>query len=395
MSFSHKKHNYFNVLKKITLVTVGFLIILEIVFRIILYIDFSPFQTHFSIQGTYRWINHPKLVWDNRPFYLDYSRKNQYNEIGFKTVPKDVFMPEKSEDDFWVFLFGGSTMAGMGANKDKDWFAISEADDHTQEISIEGHLEKILQRKMPDKKVRVFNAAVSMYTVHQVFEKYKLLEKYNPDWIISMDGVNEPTAFSNTDSIENYLMNYWQQVPVNDKKIQWQFFLMSHSAFCYKVLKEVYDYKQQKRRETLDKKKIQHKWNFVQPKEIDFIDKLHQQNIIAVSTFLKEERMFHDYLESVQQKHILFVQPYLAFRDPSSLRDKEKVTHNYFTHIENDKYKNSFFKAIYDSIRFSKVPIHSLDTIHKEKSQMFVDYCHLTPRANQIIAEIFAEKIIN
>ena len=105
--------------------------------------------------------------------------------------------------------------------------------------------------------------------------------------------------------------------------------------------------------------------------------------------------MFHDYLESVQQKHILFVQPYLAFRDPSSLRDKEKVTHNYFTHIENDKYKNSFFKAIYDSIRFSKVPIHSLDTIHKEKSQMFVDYCHLTPRANQIIAEIFAEKIIN
>jgi len=98
----------------ITAVTAGLIILIEIICRIIVWVEWSPYHTNLTIQGNARWISDSTSYWTNRPFFLEYDHSSQYNEIGMRVRAKDVFMPEKKENDFWVFLFGASAMAGMG-----------------------------------------------------------------------------------------------------------------------------------------------------------------------------------------------------------------------------------------------------------------------------------------
>ena len=130
------------------------LILIEGTCRLIVWLKFSPYHTNLFIQSHARWISNPQTIWANRPFYLEDARNGQYNEVGMRVKLGDVFMPHKTQDDFWVFLFGGSAMAGMGSNKGGDWIRITGTYDHPIEESIDGYLQKMLQSKIKNKRVR-------------------------------------------------------------------------------------------------------------------------------------------------------------------------------------------------------------------------------------------------
>ena len=170
-----------------------FFLLIEIVFRIIFFIRYNKYNTTPFIQGSSLQMSDDTIIYRNRPFYLDKNKKYQFNCEGFKSRAGDIEMPVKSPEDFWIFLFGGSAMEGMGSNKDGEWLDITGVRDYPYEKSIAFLLQQKLQLLIPGRKIKVFCAANSGFSVYQDILQYRRLKsKYKMDWIISMDGVNEP-----------------------------------------------------------------------------------------------------------------------------------------------------------------------------------------------------------
>ncbi|MGB8194755.1 MAG: hypothetical protein WCF67_22670, partial [Chitinophagaceae bacterium] len=207
------------------------LMLLEIIFRIVFAVKYNGYHTSLYVQGNTIQMNDSALVFRNRPFYLSYYRHFQYNEEGMRTKPGEVFMPKKAADDYWVFLFGGSAMEGMASNKDGEWLDITGVAEYTQQQTIAGLLEEMLQKEMPLKKVRVFNAANSGFTILQSIKRYEQLSaKYQMDWVISMDGENEPPVLSQNQSVEAYIKERWNKSSIFNFPLKLVIPITSHSA---------------------------------------------------------------------------------------------------------------------------------------------------------------------
>jgi hypothetical protein len=396
---NRKRKNIFNLKNGLVSISISVLLLLliEVYCRTMVSNQFSTYQTNLSIQGKSRWINDSVLHWTNRPFYLEYNLSSQYNELGMRVYPKDVLMPKKVKDDFWVFLLGGSAMAGMGSNKNGKWYDITGVDDHTISESIDGYLKTYLQRNLPNKNVRVFNAAVSNHGISQSFNRYKTLEKYNPDWIISMDGVNEPSQLENNKEIDSYLRQNWENNPTQKMPLTRTFFMMSNSALYYKLAKFKYYFLNEKRKrqklDSLDINRIY--WSKIKSGPISF--EIENQQLLqnALTTFKQELLNFDSYLNQKNQKHLLLIQPHLAFRDTNSLKMVEKSVFNYFSNYHDDSKRNTFLKGIYNFSGYTSHNIHSMEKMHSWKDWLFVDYCHFTKGANERIANEIGQYILS
>jgi len=381
----------------IIVITILLIIVIEISFKFLVWNNFSPYNTNLSIQGKSRWINDSTLHWTNRPFFLEYNLSQQYNEEGIRVLPKDVYMPKKNKNDFWVFLFGGSAMAGMGSNKDGKWYDITGVNDHLKDKSIDGYLEKILQEQMPKKNVRVFNAAVSMHGIYQSFNRYKLLKHYNPDWIVSMDGVNEPDQLDSNKTTDQYLKELWKTNPTQNKPLTNTFFFMSNSALYYKLGKYkyyyLYDRKMKNKHDSLNINR--NFWFNVQSKPISY--KIEDVGLLqtAIKTFQANLAMFEEYLIDSKQNHLLLIQPFLAFRDTNKLDTIERGVYNYFTINHNLPNKNKFLTTIYKKANNNHKQVYTMQDVHSWKEWVFVDYCHFTSVANRKIANEIGKYILS
>ena len=118
------------------------------------------------------------------------NRFEYANNAGFRD-PRPISV-KKPDDEFRIFLTGGSTAFGLGAGGQAapvtDYYYI----EHRENIA---HvLEKILNAEelLPGKKIRVYNTAVWGHTYqHLLFRYITKLRQYKPDLIVSLDGANE------------------------------------------------------------------------------------------------------------------------------------------------------------------------------------------------------------
>jgi lysophospholipase L1-like esterase len=102
-----------------------------------------------------------------------------HNKDGFVDISPDRSVPKrKSPGEFRVFLLGGSTAMGVGAE--------------TMSQTISGYLEKELKDRFPGRDIRVVNAAVGGFNS---FQEYMYLivkvSEYSPDLIVTFDGTND------------------------------------------------------------------------------------------------------------------------------------------------------------------------------------------------------------
>ena len=353
----------------------------------------------YSIQGNSRWVADSNLVWTNRPFYLEYDKRSQYNELGMRVSAGDVFMPPQKKNEFWVFLFGGSAMAGMGSNKDGEWIDITGVGDHTIDESIDGYLLEYLQKALPNKKVRVFNTAVSGHTSYQSFIRYKLLKKYKPDWVVSMDGINDPKSLKNNESTYSYINDQWKNDPSQNSPMSYSLFVMSHSALLNKLKMYIY-YKRQAIRtltNTQSSSVIKNKWLNHKPEPIKYVDS-NQYSMNAVNSFFSNLKEFKDTLDVDKQKYLLLIQPYMALRDTTKLYDTEKAVYNYFSCNYNNDTTNTYINLVHKRLKSdfkNDKNIFSMDAIHNCDGWILVDYCHFTNDANKKIAEEISKYIIS
>ncbi len=367
-----------------------FFLFIEILFRIFFWIQWSPYNTSLSIQGSPRLVDDSAMVWNNRPFYLEYYKESQYNELGMRVNAADVRMPVKKENDFWVFLLGGSAMAGMGSNINGEWLDITNVFTHTISTSIDGYLQEILQRQMPDKKVRVFNAAVSSATILQSRWNYKRLKKYKPDWVVSMDGVNEPKAWTFKGSLKDHIHREWRNDPQNNFPISFYTAITQHSAF-FNFLKKWWFFKRLEIRRAANKNggsAIRKNWIDQDPgKKMLANDK---RISAAVDSFLYHLLLFEKDLESDKQKHLLLIQPHLSMRNTSKLLNSEQAVFNYYCSLGYMD-TNTYFEMLYKKAR--DMQLNSMENVHDWNFEVFVDYCHFTSRANEQIAMDIATAI--
>lgn len=90
----------------------------------------------------------------------------------------------KPADEYRIFIFGGSSVAGYGAR--------------TGDQTISGHLERILaeSKPLPGKRVRVVNAGIGAYYSTQELARlaFEVLQ-YQPDFVIFFHGNNDYRAW--------------------------------------------------------------------------------------------------------------------------------------------------------------------------------------------------------
>lgn len=375
-----------------------FILFLELGARVVCHARFSKYNTSIDIQGDSRWRRDPLTTWKNNEGYLEYDNSSQYNEYGMRVRPGEFKMPEKGPDDFWVFLFGGSAIAGMGSNQDGQWLNITGIPTHSIADSIDGQLEKILKKAMPDKKVKVFNAAISAGNIIQSRMNYEKLKFLKPDWVISMDGVNDPNAIKEGANPYKMLYDSWNEHPIYKfpyKEARW---FMRHSALAFLVGEYVF-FKSGIIRNAKNVKQDQKVFEYwLAQNNGSTVSPANPtpENLRAAASFMRELEKFNHLLKYDGQNYLLLVQPHLTLRNPAKLKDIELAIYHYRLSVSPTT--DSFMSAISTGVK-TKYPadkhVVSMDAVHNWDDWVFVDYCHFSKEANTKIAGEIAEFILS
>lgn len=371
---------------------------MEIISRLYFYFAYHRYHTTIYTQGSPLQVSDSITGFKNTPYYLDYDRKYQNNEEGFKSLPGDVSIPEKKENDFWVLLLGGSAMEGMGSNKDGEWLDITGISDHPATESIAYKLQLLLQAKLPQRKVKVFNAATSSYVLWQSMQKYiHLQKKMAVDWVISMDGYNEMSSIDENFNVNESINKDWQQRPIFKAPSKYIIPLTQHS-FLINALKQFIYHTKYNVRMTKNKKAnfpVRTKWLNKAPLPIKIIAK-DSSIKRAVDFYMNTLNEFDSLLTQSHTKHLLVLQPFLFDKGYHLMDSTEKALYNYYTSDYNYSTGHRFLKELQELLQEKEKLDKDILVIKPGniKTGLFVDYCHFTRSGIDSVSGIFASVIL-
>lgn len=385
-----------------TVIIVGFILLLtEGIFRIRFYFQYRDYSTSLAIQGNTIQQDDSLLVFRNRSFYLDYEKRYQHNAEGMRSQPGDVLIPDKKEGDYWVFLLGGSAMEGMGSNKDGEWLDITGKKDFPWNETIAFKLQEQLQQAMPDKKVRVFNAANSSFTLQQSYLRCKdLISRYKADYIISLDGQNNPETLAENETVMDWSRADWARRPTNYFPVTWILPLSTHSATVYTLKQYNFHRKEDQRTNRNAEENYPRRtyWASQPMGQLKFSE-LTPAVDRAVTAYYDQLKAYDSLLTANQIPHLLLLQPHLVFRDPAKMNGTEKAVWNYYCAAFNTAERNRFLLALRERLipagYANSKTVQSLSAPDTLSRPVFTDYCHFTPEANQYLVDFLAGQILN
>lgn len=172
-----------------------FLLALEGILALRFYAQYP--NSSLSVQGKYRFVAAPYRGYANNPTYMRrrHGVTYRYNNYGFRD---EEDLGPKDQNEFRVFIMGGSAAYGTEARELGPYSEISGQKAYRSSRTIAGQLQEFLQEGMPHQKVRVINAAVVNYKIAQNYVTYLSLLRYLArDLIVTMDGWNEEFDLTN------------------------------------------------------------------------------------------------------------------------------------------------------------------------------------------------------
>lgn len=388
----------------------------EGVARILLAIKYREAHTSVYIQGSPLQDDDSASVFNNQPFYAEYQKTFQFNECGMKCAYGDFAMPVKRPGELWVLLLGGSAMEGMGSNKDGKWFDITNAPDDPFDQTIGAYLEDSLRARLSSRPVRVFNAAVCGFTLSQGLLRYQALaRRYDFDWVISMDGVNECDTLATGSEGEQraYDHAYWASLPLHSAPLKYIIPVTRHSALVNALKQSWYYLRLQGRMARNAKKGFPERryWaaqnarvaaaqNAAAPaaQNANLAETpVYDPRVLASrNAYLRLVHTWEDRLQQSGKQYLFLVQPYLIFRDTARLTVEERALRQYFLATDYDPHKVAFLQAVNDSVENETDPhFQTMEGVNEWEGWTLVDYCHFTPAANQRIAGGLARYILS
>jgi hypothetical protein len=253
---------------------------------------------------------------------------------------------------------------------------------------------------MPDKRVRVFCAANSGFCVYQSMLQYQRLKAlYKMDWVISMDGVNEPLIHSKDSSVRDLIKNEWSQYPIFRSPLKYIIPVTQHSVFINSLKQALFENKMSGRLKKAKQNNFPARTKWLTAAAAPLLYNADTQIIRnSVDSFFYYMKAFDRQLSMDNIPHLLFIQPHLTLRDTLKSSPTEKaLLHYYESASYNNAEFNMYIKEIHAGNELAQVSgrIYSLGFIHENNFETFVDYCHFSPEAIRQLAIFFAGCIIS
>jgi hypothetical protein len=210
-----------------------------------------------------------------------------------------------------------------------------------------------------------------------------------------MDGENEPPVLKQGETIPQHIKERWDSSALFRFPLNVIIPITSHSAFMNKMKQSFFNYRFSRRMNKNAKENYpaRQEWSRKPTGSIKFADPAGDSER-AIIAFYAELKKFDSLLTARNQLHSLYIQPHLAFRQVYRMNDVERALYNYYTATYNDPFNNTFKKMLYSGQQPLPQVVHVLDELHSLPQQVFVDYCHFTPGANEYIAQLIAEDIL-
>lgn len=332
------------------------------------------------------------------------NRYEYANNAGFRD-PRPISM-QKPDDEFRIFLTGGSTAFGLGATGQAAPLTHFYYLEHRETIS--HMLEKVLNSTapIPGKKIRVYNTAIWGYSYQHLLLRYVTkLRQYKPDLVVSFDGANE-------------------LLPVSTPTKEWNYF---HEGQFNGILRQIFSYSGPGLASylTLWLKNNTFLMTFFWQGADPFLTmepgmRAHRGPVPGQDpkdsdpTFSSEERSrmltenvgavvrviedYHSVLENDGVPHIFALQPLLYLSKKPRHEWEQKVEsledHKQYYGAPADELYRFIIDRIGESADRKRYLIADFSDYFDDTSEwVFTDWCHLTAGANYLIAKELASII--
>jgi lysophospholipase L1-like esterase len=324
----------------------------------------------------------------------------------------------KPKGTFRIFLVGGSTAFGAGQNT--RYHDVHSYPDglYAYPSSIAGRLKAELQKRNPQTKYEVINAAGFERRIHQSFLQYlESLSQYDPDLIINFEGMNDVYSVASGTPFADVA----QHLPFYANLYEKPNSILNYSATYY-VLSTAYEKWINRRRsaepapsetapaaagnpkagtqrssgpvgrEAYEKNKARYEQNaelLLQiVRQYFAVLKTDKQRVLFVLQPLLGRTKVNKRLSEIERRLAAVMVP--AAADSRTPIDENALLLAYFY----DDYLSAAFHKTADEFRVPYVDMNAEITELGPDFEFYTDYCHLTPQGNERVAEILARKIL-
>jgi hypothetical protein len=357
----------------ITLFIISFFLFLEISGHIIYYFThertFVFNQTPFSKFTPYGLNDYKANTTIRLPGYPSSLETDHYGFV------HNGYKKEIGNDEYLIFIVGGSTVEGRGASSNAS--------------TIAAYLEKILNQQTGKTRFRVVNAAVCGYMSYQELSLIdgKILPNFRPKMIIALDGRNEAQyVLSHKEWKPNWMPYYDQLTEDVNKNMEPGPGILVDLFKRYSIIAVSFG--------KILQKYIQKKGDVTQ-QTIPSDERIEA----AAKAYLVNHRIIHERLRLYDIKYYLFLQPTLAGFLKSNISSSEASYINDW----GSRYKNGdiyylgiekYYKTVLNMAENLDF-FHDLSTLFMDNNKtVYVDSCHYSDIGNYIIAQKLADKIM-
>ncbi len=311
----------------------------------------------------------------------------------------------KPQDEFRIFLTGGSTVFGMGAIGEAahamDYYGIEYRE------TISHMMEMILNSSnpIPGKTIKVYNAGVWGYAYQHLVMRYMTkLRDYNPDLVISLDGANEIPIISKFTEDWNYFqegqfhnilheMFAYNRAGLSSYLTLW----LKNNSFLATYFWSGTDLFQELNKDLHQHRSVseQYKPDASANLSVEEKSRLTDRNI---STVVRVVENYSAALRNDGVPHIIALQPWF-YLSKKPKHDKEKILdslsgYRQYYGVPSDKMYQLFSDRVRQSAeRTGYFLVDFSDYFDDVSEWVFTDWCHLTAGANYLMAKELANLV--
>lgn len=324
------------------------------------------------------------------PNFVD-TRGIRHNSVGFRRSSEVPV--QKPAGTYRVFLMGASTAYGLGGlwpHIQNDFPVIPN------DRTIDAYLERSLAARLPGLKIEVINAAItSTWTHHNLIYLNQTVLRYDPDMVLFLDGFNDFYAAENGyDQFASYAYGEQSSRILGEPTIgslvfQNFWWLYRKSAFVHLVTRE-------------GRKLAGLRGPGVRT-PIDVDQRMSRLQEVFRRNALQMVQRYVRITRDAGAIPVEIHQPMLILeRDRAGLSGVERKLFDYNVSSYLPNYEPFMHRAtpwVVDTLAqaVARAGGHFVDATRifgQSNGQMFTDYCHLTPKGNELLAAYIERSIV-